>query len=71
MCIKQRIVIALEGGCNSKPCNGQGQGKVAKPAKTDMAAKGNVDKIKTKATHATVHVINKVKTTSGHACAQG
>ena len=47
------------------------KGKVAKPAKRDMVAKGNVDKIKTKAWHATVHVIKKVKKTSGHACAQG
>ena len=47
------------------------KGKVAKPAKTSMAVKGNVDKSKTKAWHATVHVMKKVKTTRGHACAQG
>ena len=26
MGINQRVVIALEGGCNSSPCNGQGHG---------------------------------------------
>ena len=37
------------------------KGKVAKPAKTDMAVKGNVHKIKTKAMHDTVHAMQKVK----------
>ena len=46
------------------------KGKVAKPAKTDMAVKDNVHNMKTTAMHATVHAMQKVKKTSGHACAQ-
>ena len=46
------------------------KGKVAKPAKKDMDVKDNVPNMKTKAMHATVHAMKKVKKTSGHACAQ-
>ena len=75
MCINPRVEIALEGGCNSKPCNGQRQGcqgrKVGKPCKNDMDVNGNVHELKTKSMHATVHVMKKAKTkTVGKKCAQ-
>ena len=46
------------------------KGKVTKLAKKDMYVKGNEHKLKTKTIHVTVHVMNKVKKSSGHACVQ-
>ena len=73
MGINQKVVIALEGGCKSNPCTGQckvAKGKVANPANQDMYVKDNVHNMQTKAMLATVHAMNKVKRTSGHAFAQ-
>ena len=44
------------------------KGKVAKPANNDMDVKCNVHKMKTKAVHATVHAMKKVKKTKQWAC---
>ena len=46
------------------------KGKVATLAKKDMDVKDNVHNIETKAMHATMHAVKKVKKTSGHACAE-
>jgi hypothetical protein len=41
------------------------KGKVAKPAKKDMDAKDTVHNMKTKAMHATVHAMKKVRKPMG------